>query len=397
VFKGVAVDKKKEGTWRMDIDLPGGGERISQRGFDNAEEAARAYDDAVRQCGITVVNFPREGELQAVARERRKTTLARAGIALPPVRRLPQACELLTGAAGAATSIPERAKLLPRSRALPSVPPPPPRAPCFAAPVPLQQHTASASVPFPNMLHGYLGVAKQANGAYDARFPLLNTALFLGGGHATAADAARVHDAEARARGALHRLNFPTNAAERSAAEEFRRLGPGKWRVLHGSGTAAAAPLPTPAPRKRGRPPRAQPPEGWARKKVRLEDEEEDEEEESEDDDAAGAPQSELQRVEAFLRGIRPPLSQARLLACCVVHAEACIADAYMRSLAQIDAVVAALPGSGFTMAHLAAVAKTPAATQTMASSLLTAVLQISAPSDQLALFCALDALKHAR
>jgi hypothetical protein len=32
-----------------------------------------------------------------------------------------------------------------------------------------------------------------------------------------------------------------------------------------------------------------------------------------------------------------------------------------------------------------------------MASSLLTAVLQISAPSDQLALFCALDALKHAR
>jgi hypothetical protein len=135
--------------------------------------------------------------------------------------------------------------------------------------------------------------------------------FFFGGGHATAADAARVHDAEARARGALHRINFPMNAAERSAAEEFRRLGPGKWRVLHGSGAAAAAPLPTPTPRKRGRPPRTQPPEGWARKQARLEDEGE-----SEDDDDAGAPLRELQRVEAFLRGIRPPLSQARMLAC---------------------------------------------------------------------------------
>jgi hypothetical protein len=65
--------------------------------------------------------------------------------------------------------------------------------------------------------------------------------------------------------------------------------------------------------------------------------------------------------------------------------------------LTQIDAVVAALPASGVTMAHLAAVANTSAAAQTMASSLLTAALQISAPSDQLALFCALDALKHAR
>jgi hypothetical protein len=115
---------------------------------------------------------------------------------------------------------------------------------------------------------------------------------------------------------------------------------------------------------------------------------------------AAGAPQSELQRVQCFLRGIRPPLSQARLLAFALLRAraEACVVlTRHMLSLAQIDAVVAALPASGVTMAHLAAVASTSAAAQTTASSLLTAALQISTPSDKLALFCALDALKHAR
>jgi hypothetical protein len=82
------------------------------------------------------------------------------------------------------------------------------------------------------------------------------------------------------------------------------------------------------------------------------------------------------------------------------VRAAACIvadASVHTLSLTQIDAVVAALPASGFTMAHLAAVAKTPAATQAVASSAIAAALQISAFSDQLALFCALAALTHAR
>jgi hypothetical protein len=48
-------------------------------------------------------------------------------------------------------------------------------------------------------------------------------------------------------------------------------------------------------------------------------------------------------------------------------------------------------------MAHLVTVANTPGGIQAMASNAIVAALHISAPSDQLALFCALDALKHAR
>jgi hypothetical protein len=155
--------------------------------------------------------------------------------------------------------------------------------------------------------------------------------------------------------------------------------------LADGAGAAAASPV----ARKRSRPPRAQQLAGSARKHARVEGDEDEQEDDASGDDAAaagysdfdadaadaappparsaredrrqlsaaapaplpllpappaaaapaapvpaaapaaGAPQSELQRVEAFLRGIRPPLSQARLLLACCVRAEACIiADA---------------------------------------------------------------------
>jgi hypothetical protein len=55
--------------------------------FCTAEEAARAYDDAVRKAGRRVVNFPRPGtdEVQAVKGEKEKVTLLRhAGKLAPP-------------------------------------------------------------------------------------------------------------------------------------------------------------------------------------------------------------------------------------------------------------------------------------------------------------------------
>ena len=55
--------------------------------FYSAEEAARAYDNAVRKAGGRVVNFPRPGtdEVQAVKGEKEEVTLRRAaGEQLPP-------------------------------------------------------------------------------------------------------------------------------------------------------------------------------------------------------------------------------------------------------------------------------------------------------------------------
>jgi hypothetical protein len=391
-YKGVAFHRETR-SWRMDVDLPGG-RRIAQRNYADAETAARAYDDAVRRCGIVVVNFPRDGtgEVQAVAGEPKAQTLARAGISQPA------RCRLSSGharAAGAASSIPARMKLQPRSctvpglaaAALPAARGADARA-SAAAPAPEQRRSVAgggSGAPHPMYLHGYCGVYKPADGGgFRAQFVLPGgkSRLFLGGDFATAADAARAHDVEARRQGALHRINFPKNAAEREASSEYRRVGPNTYNALQRSrAAAAAAPASAvPAPRKRGRLPRAQQLAGSARKNARVEEQEEQEDDESGGDDAAaggcsdmdadaadvappparsahedrrqlpvpvptlpappataapaapapaaapaaGAPQSELQRVEAFLRGIRPPLSQARMLAClnaCCVRA----------------------------------------------------------------------------
>jgi hypothetical protein len=60
--------------------------------FCTAEEAARAYDDALRKAGRRVVNFPRPGtdEVQAVRGEEERVTLLRhAGMLLPRSGPLP--------------------------------------------------------------------------------------------------------------------------------------------------------------------------------------------------------------------------------------------------------------------------------------------------------------------
>jgi len=72
-YKGVALNKHCTDSWvaYYSIPLAWGGKRKRIIGsFKTAEEAARAYDDAVRAFwgDIATVNFPREGERSARAR-----------------------------------------------------------------------------------------------------------------------------------------------------------------------------------------------------------------------------------------------------------------------------------------------------------------------------------------
>ncbi len=69
----------------------GGGGSRTVGNFCTAEEAARAYDDAVRKVGRCVVNFPRPGadEVQAVKGEKEEVTLQRASGKRAPPRRDP--------------------------------------------------------------------------------------------------------------------------------------------------------------------------------------------------------------------------------------------------------------------------------------------------------------------
>ena len=87
-YKGVTVDASAQTTAVFKADCTVGGAVTYYLGnFCNAEEAARAYDDAVRKAGRRVVNFPRPGtdEVQAVKGEKEEMTLQRAaGKLLPP-------------------------------------------------------------------------------------------------------------------------------------------------------------------------------------------------------------------------------------------------------------------------------------------------------------------------
>ena len=82
--------------------------------FAAAEEAARAYDDAIRKAGRRVVNFPRPGtnEVQAVKGEEDKTTLKRL------------AAEEAAGGAGAAGGITSRGMPAPPGKRRAAAPPP---------------------------------------------------------------------------------------------------------------------------------------------------------------------------------------------------------------------------------------------------------------------------------
>jgi hypothetical protein len=151
------------------------------------------------------------------------------------------------------------------------------------------------------------------------------SAVSLGNNHRTAEAAARAFDAEARKRGAPHRVNFPTDE-ERAAVEEYRRLGPNAWKWQYGGHAQGAAADAAPPLRKRSRSPGAKR-EGSGRKRARS-----DASSSSSDDSGDGGSPEPAARaagvrmgghhgrgavrhasLEAFLRSISPPLSQARI------------------------------------------------------------------------------------
>ena len=73
-FKGVHVNATARSTAVFQAELQHMGSKTKLGSFCTAEEAARAYDDAVRKAGRRVVNFPRSGtsEVQAVKGEKAK-------------------------------------------------------------------------------------------------------------------------------------------------------------------------------------------------------------------------------------------------------------------------------------------------------------------------------------
>jgi hypothetical protein len=85
-YKGAAL--KSSGKWYAQLSVPGMNVRETAGPFKSAEEAARAYDAAVRARGLTGVNFPLPGtgETQAVPRIVCAVTSARrkAPVAMPP-------------------------------------------------------------------------------------------------------------------------------------------------------------------------------------------------------------------------------------------------------------------------------------------------------------------------
>ena len=86
-YKGVSINASARTAAVFQVSFRHGGVDTCLGMFCTAEEAARAYDDAVRMTGRRVVNFPRPGtnEVQAVKGEKEEVTLLRAaGELLPP-------------------------------------------------------------------------------------------------------------------------------------------------------------------------------------------------------------------------------------------------------------------------------------------------------------------------
>jgi hypothetical protein len=240
----------------------------------------------------------------------------------------------------------------------------------------------------------FLGVRKCRSGkSFQAQLYVPGgKTVNLGYGFATAEAAARAHDAEARKRGMLHRINFPVNDAERAAAEEYRRLGANTSRAARHMGVAWRQ-----AASKRARP------EGG-------EDAAADDDDGGDDAGGAGtaagsAPVSdEVAQVQAFLRAISPPLSQARPLLF-FIHASSnahrhplCSDHSHTHRLrTQLDAALAAVPGSGLTLTQLAGVTSMAAELRDAWLKEVTAGLRIGDRlGDRLAFLDALDKLTRA-
>ena len=78
-YKGVAFDVRRQTATVFASRIRVGGVLKCLGRFCTAEEAARAYDDAARNAGRSIVNFPRPGtdEVRAVKGEKEEVTLAR--------------------------------------------------------------------------------------------------------------------------------------------------------------------------------------------------------------------------------------------------------------------------------------------------------------------------------
>jgi hypothetical protein len=112
--------------------------------------------------------------------------------------------------------------------------------------------------------------------------------------------------------------------------------------------------------------------------------------------------------VESFLRAISPPLSQARRRnvprtaermrgsahspAHTSAHLHVC-SPLFLPLPLQIDDVIAAVPASGITMAHLRNAADISAGLRSLYMSTATSALRITLPADCLAFILALDKL----
>ena len=130
----------------FEAQITRGGIQTSLGRFCTAEEAARAYDDAVRKAGRRVVNFPRPGtdEVQAVKGEREEVTLKR------------HAAKQGAGGASAAGGIVSHGMHAPSTKRRAAVPPPsqPPRKRAAASvkaqtPAPVKTEAPVAPPPAP--------------------------------------------------------------------------------------------------------------------------------------------------------------------------------------------------------------------------------------------------------
>jgi hypothetical protein len=251
-YKGV---RREAGCCNFCMQLVLCGTQVFASGFADAEAAARAYDAAVRKQGIKVVNFPDAdaGEVQAVRGESNAMTLKRLALggapaAAPPPPSVPRAAAAVrrrqqdapSSAAPladgyGALSMYDRLKLNAR------------------AAEPASDQAAAAPVEALRERQ-YIGVHQTSASSFYTDYRIDGVRVCLGS-HPTPEAAARAHDAEARRRGKLHRLNFPATAAERTAVDTYERLGPRAWNAERNKRAPGAAAAAVPPSRKRSRSP----------------------------------------------------------------------------------------------------------------------------------------------
>ncbi len=332
-YKGVSIIQKAKGPprWFASFFCKHDTPRTTHLGaYDSPQAAARAFDDVARAHGVTCVNFPRPGTDE---------TQAHFGEPAPMMAR----AAVRRGAEAVSDDAVDHHLTL---------------SSCDGVPAPSRDEQ---SLP-------YYGVYPCSSGRFAAK--ALNAYM---GRHATAAAAARAVDAHLRQLGgdALRKLNFPHLPPDDAPAED---------------GGAAAAQKQSPQSRKRTRADADADADAYA-------DEHEDAvpplfslpAPHAAPSDGAGAlavvaPQHALTpaaandnsgdalgAVASFLRAIAPPLSQ-------------------------LDAVLAALPGSGVSMLHLARLAGAAVSQGDRAMLLGTAAdaLHITNPFDRLAFVAAL-------